>query len=100
MENHNQINASDYIRCIVKLRKREAKDGLLRDRKSGLMRDYSLPKYDNDPLVIEYRQLRGIGKYGGKKGGGDESPIDPSESSREQGTLDPWFTKRGDTEER
>jgi hypothetical protein len=58
MEYKTDENVADYARCVLRLKKREAEDGLMRQRKSRLIRDYSLPKYDNDPDVLEYRQLR------------------------------------------
>lgn len=102
MEKYTEKDAADYVKCLSELRKKEAKDGLRRDRKNGLMRDYSRPKYDGDPLVEEYRQLTKLRNGGKNNGGGGEDPVDPPETSRRpaQRTLFPWFGKRRSRKER
>jgi hypothetical protein len=86
-------NEEDYRKCVASLREREAKDGLRINRKSRLIRDYSLPKYDNDPDALEYRKLRVEIQVSGNKNGTDEDPVDPVENQlgRGTGTLNPWF---------
>lgn len=102
MGKYTTTDAKDYAKCVNNLRKKEAKDGLRRDRKNGIIRDYSLPKYDGDPLVEEYRQLAKLRHASKNNGGSDEDPMDSPESSRRpvQGTLSPWFGERNSSEEK
>lgn len=102
MEEYTTKDAKDYAQCVYDLRKKEAKDGLRRDRKNGIMRDYSLSKYDGDPLVEEYRQLAKLRHDSKNNGGSDDDPMDSPETSRQpaQGTLSPGFKKKGNEEKK